>query len=129
MKRNRVLHNNKPLFILYLSGLVRNKRNSSVTEDFLKYTVRWMANCVQLILFLRKHNFKLPFVAKKSTEDDPHSAFRNLATGLEEMVVFCFQQAIYAITKVCFIFSLNTNCCFGLVILRWQSILLEPYNF
>ncbi|OPL33682.1 hypothetical protein AM593_09603, partial [Mytilus galloprovincialis] len=80
-------------------GLVRNKRNSSVTEDFLKYAVRWMSNCVQLILFLRKHNFKLPFVGRKLSDDDPQSAFRNLATGLEEIVVFCFQQAIYAITK------------------------------
>ena len=88
------------VFVLYCSGLVRNKRNSSVTEDFLKYAVRWMSNCVQLILFLRKHNFKLPFVGRKLSDDDPQSAFRNLATGLEEIVVFCFQQAIYAITKV-----------------------------
>ena len=71
-----------------------------MSEDYLNYAVRWMANCVQLILFLRKHNFKLPFVGKRCSDDDPQSAFRNLASGLEEIVVFCFQQAIYAITKV-----------------------------
>ncbi|OWF53328.1 ras-associating and dilute domain-containing protein-like [Mizuhopecten yessoensis] len=88
------------------SGLVRSRRHPSVSEDFLREMLQWISNCVQLILYLRADNFRLPrtSVTRGSPLDsDVHAAFRDLATGLEEIVVFCFQQSIYTITKALYL--------------------------
>ncbi|XP_033736728.1 ras-associating and dilute domain-containing protein-like [Pecten maximus] len=88
------------------SGLVRSRRHPSVSEDFLREMLQWISNCVQLILYLRADNFRLPrtSVTRGSPLDhDVRTAFRDLATGLEEIVVFCFQQSIYTITKALYL--------------------------
>ncbi|XP_060076128.1 ras-associating and dilute domain-containing protein-like [Ylistrum balloti] len=88
------------------SGLVRSRRHPSVGEDYLREMLQWISNCVQLILYLRADNFRLPrtSVTRGSPLDNEvHSAFRDLATGLEEIVVFCFQQSIYTITKALYL--------------------------
>ncbi|KAJ8319217.1 hypothetical protein KUTeg_004308 [Tegillarca granosa] len=53
---------------------------------------------VSMILYLRGGNFKLDRANKKAI-DDPRNLFSDLATGLEEIVVYCFQQTIYTVTK------------------------------
>ncbi|XP_069124217.1 ras-associating and dilute domain-containing protein-like [Argopecten irradians] len=88
------------------SGLVRSRRHPSVSEDYLREMLQWISNCVQLILYLRADNFRLPrtSVTRGSPLDNEvHAAFRDLATGLEEIVVFCFQQSIYTITKALYL--------------------------
>ncbi|XP_060583806.1 ras-associating and dilute domain-containing protein-like [Ruditapes philippinarum] len=77
----------------------------------LERLLLWISNCVQLLLFL-KHTFQLPELplsdrgsargrdektAKK--EENAKHAFGQLVTGLEEIIMFCFQQCVYTITK------------------------------
>ncbi|KAK3090623.1 hypothetical protein FSP39_013235 [Pinctada imbricata] len=83
-------------------GLIRSKRSPPLEEDYLKALVRWMSNCVQLVLFLRSRGLRRR-VGRRGMDDDVQSAFYDLAAGLEEIVVFCFQQSIYTITKALYV--------------------------
>lgn len=70
--------------------------------------IQWMSNAVQMILYLRGGNFRLDRVNKKAI-DDPRNLFSDLATGLEEIVIYCFQQTIYTVTKVFGFVTLHTT--------------------
>lgn len=59
-----------------------------------------MSNCVQLILYLRGQSSRSRAAGRGRLDDDTQGAFYELASGLEEIVVFCFQQTVYTITKV-----------------------------
>lgn len=72
----------------------------TIGEDYLKSLIRWMSNCVQLILYLRGQSSKYRTGGRGRLDDDIQGAFQELASGLEEIVVFCFQQTVYTITKV-----------------------------
>ncbi|XP_045211563.2 ras-associating and dilute domain-containing protein-like [Mercenaria mercenaria] len=77
----------------------------------LERLLLWISNCVQLLLFL-KHTFQLPELplsdrgsvrgrddkASRKEENAKH-ALGQLVTGLEEIIMFCFQQCVYTITK------------------------------
>ena len=89
----------------------------------LERLLLWISNCVQLLLFL-KHTFQLPELSTPEIrpmrrcsinsprnehtlkqpsprkEDSAKHALAQLVTGLEEIIMFCFQQSVYTITKV-----------------------------
>ncbi|XP_052820979.1 ras-interacting protein 1-like [Mya arenaria] len=80
-------------------------------DQKLERLLLWISNCVQLLLFL-KHTFQLPEVPlperasegaradRKSRKDEnAKHALGQLVTGLEEIIMFCFQQSVYTITK------------------------------
>jgi len=91
------------------SGLVKTRRSPSVNEDFLKVLIQWMSNGVQLILYLRDNNFQMNRSRghKSSPGVDMKTAFHELAAGIEEVVIFSFQQTIYTITKVYYFIYTN----------------------
>ncbi|KAH3869879.1 hypothetical protein DPMN_033052 [Dreissena polymorpha] len=79
----------------------------------LERLLLWISNCVQLLLFL-KHTFQLPEMdtvsergatkgrqndRKSKKEENAKHALGQLVTGLEEIIMFCFQQSVYTITK------------------------------
>ncbi|KAL4240013.1 hypothetical protein ACF0H5_000808 [Mactra antiquata] len=77
----------------------------------LERLLLWISNCVQLLLFL-KHTFQLPEITAPEKDscrgrsekgirkdDNAKHALGQLITGLEEIVMFCFQQCVYTITK------------------------------
>ena len=98
--------------------------NQDVERDqMLERLLLWISNCVQLLLFL-KHTFQLPELSTPEIrpmrrcsinsprnehtlkqpsprkEDSAKHALAQLVTGLEEIIMFCFQQSVYTITKV-----------------------------
>lgn len=87
--------------------LVDNSQASPDRDRKLERLLLWISNCVQLLLFL-KHTFHLPEVTlsdrgrddrKSRKEDNVKHAHGQLVTGLEEIIMFCFQQCVYTITK------------------------------
>lgn len=82
------------------SGLIKSKKHVTLGEDYLRSLIRWMSNCVQIILYLRGQSSKARAGGRGRLDDDTQGAFHELASGLEEIVVFCFQQTVYTITKV-----------------------------
>ncbi|XP_061191277.1 ras-associating and dilute domain-containing protein-like [Saccostrea echinata] len=91
---SKALQNNK-----FNCGLIKSKKHITIGEDYLKSLLRWMSNCVQLILYLRGQSSKYRAGGRGGLDDDTQGAFHELASGLEEIVVFCFQQTVYTITK------------------------------
>lgn len=80
-----------------------------------------MSNCVQLILYLRGQSSKARAGGRGRLDDDTQGAFHELASGLEEIVVFCFQQTVYTITKV------RKRC--NLVVTTVNRVIFAPSNF
>jgi len=71
----------------------------------------WISNCVQLLLFL-KHSFHLENQTGVVEHEDGRSnvkedcaqhSLAQLITGLEEIIMYCFKQCVYTITKVLFL--------------------------
>uniref|UniRef100_K1RD97 Ras-associating and dilute domain-containing protein n=1 Tax=Magallana gigas TaxID=29159 RepID=K1RD97_MAGGI len=95
---SKALQNNK-----FNCGLIKSKKHVTLGEDYLRSLIRWMSNCVQLILYLRGQSSKARAGGRGRLDDDTQGAFHELASGLEEIVVFCFQQTVYTITKALYI--------------------------
>ncbi|KAK3590954.1 hypothetical protein CHS0354_034526 [Potamilus streckersoni] len=84
------------------------EETEGVTSHCIYKLIVWISNCVQILLFL-KNTFQLPELPPPdpqvsgslgSKKDDPaNSSLAQLTTGLEEIIMFCFQQSVYTITK------------------------------
>ena len=88
----------------YLSySTLTDPSTSSDRDQKLDRLLLWISNCVQLLLFL-KHTFQLPAPEpadiSSGKEDNVKHSLGQLITGLEEIIMFCFQQCVYTITKV-----------------------------
>ncbi|WAQ95535.1 RADIL-like protein [Mya arenaria] len=94
----------KHLFLRILTLLDMSKPPND-RDQKLERLLLWISNCVQLLLFL-KHTFQLPEVPlperasegaradRKSRKDEnAKHALGQLVTGLEEIIMFCFQQS------------------------------------
>ena len=105
------------------STLLESTGQDEVKDQKLERLLLWISNCVQMLLFL-KHTFQLPELSSPEIvsmrrcsinsprnehtakmpsprkEDSAKHAHAQLVTGLEEIVMFCFQQSVYTITKV-----------------------------
>ena len=107
---------------LFFSSLLDATSQGAERDQKLERLLLWISNCVQLLLFL-KHTFQLPELTTTETrtgigyteksprkehgkqpsprkEDSAKHAMAQLVTGLEEIIMFCFQQSVYTITKV-----------------------------
>ena len=101
------------------STLLESTSQDEEKDQKLERLLLWISNCVQMLLFL-KHTFQLPELSSPEVvsmrrcsinshssnipsprkEDSAKHAHAQLVTGLEEIVMFCFQQSVYTITKV-----------------------------
>ena len=105
--------------MFHFSNLLETAGQSSEGDHKLERLLLWVSNCVQLLLFL-KHTFQLPELpetrheeksprreqcsntrlSSPRREDSAKHAMAQLVTGLEEIIMFCFQQSVYTLTKV-----------------------------
>lgn len=72
----------------------------SPTTDYdpLKLLIFWMSNTVQLYVHVL-HELHTHSV-NPDPEDEVKAGLQELATGLEDVVSFSFQQTVYCVTKV-----------------------------